>query len=156
VSTALVALLAAGAEGLLDQNQDFGIPWGTLGVILGLVALLMLGIRLMGILAVRARDAEPSQGASARKAGVGAASQGAATNGTNGTSRTTVATVGQLGALPPSALANVERRTVVLIAAAVAAVEGPRVRILDIRRVQGGNISSQQAWSMEGRREIYL
>ena len=44
----------------------------------------------------------------------------------------------------------------VLIAAAVAAVEGPRVRILDIRRVQGGNISSQQAWSMEGRREIYL
>ncbi len=156
MSTSLVALLAAGAEGLLDQSQDFGIPWGTLGAVLGLVALLMLAIRLMGILAVRARDAEPSQGAMARTAGDGAAVQGAATSGTNGTDRADAATVGQLGALPASALANVERRTMVLIAAAVAAVEGPRVRILDIRRVQGGNISSQQAWSMEGRREIYL
>jgi len=140
MSSSLVALLAARVEGLVGPSRDFGVPWGTLALVLALVALLMLAIRLMGTLAARALDDESRSEPSTRPLSVNTLSSAA------------IVSEGPA----PSALANIERRTVVIIAAAVAASEGIRARIVDIRRVQGGNISSQQAWSMEGRREIYL
>jgi hypothetical protein len=137
---------------LAQAPAGFGIRWGTLFVTFGLIVLVMIAIRFVGLLAARALPDEPP----ATRGSLGAPVLVGSAASTAIPPRPLILPGTPIEGLTPCALANLERRTVVLIAAAVAAVEGPRARILDIRRVQGGNISSQQAWSMEGRREIYL
>ena len=61
-------------------------------------------------------------------------------------------------AVIPGATRKPNRKLFAVITAAVAACldkDAAEIQILDVKTVRGGNISAQQAWSMEGRREIY-
>jgi hypothetical protein len=118
--------------------SEFGINWGTLGIVALLILGLMLAVRLIGQLAA----ATHGGGAPA----AGAVAPGAAAPGA--------------GAAPAAALAGVagaedlDAETAAIIAAAVACYYFGRGRVVGITEVTQRHFQMQQAWSMEGRRQI--
>jgi Na+-transporting methylmalonyl-CoA/oxaloacetate decarboxylase gamma subunit len=107
-----------------------GVHWPTLGVILLLVTAFMVLIRFIGQWA-QATHPVPAAPAQVKSPSTIPATEGMASD-----------------ELTPEVIA-------VLTAAASLAL-GSGVRLLGIREVAPGNATAQQAWSREGRREIYL
>jgi len=115
----------------LAASGGLGVDWGTLGIVLLGVAVLMVLIRLVGLWAERAHvPAKPA----APKSPAGGASP--------------VAAGASSGEFEPELIA--------VLTAAATTVLGRGVRLLGVREVAAANTRDQQAWSREGRREIYI